>query len=772
MRSSLEQNRAKRAGPPCGLLVAALLLASVTLTFSRAWALSGATGDSPSLQLQLGATSNSTSDPLGWGPAAPESQLAGNLRLALGSTTHLKILAVAYMGGTKTQAAPGQWETLSPVWTPTVSGLTVLPRTATGVRDRTKDDEATYYQVGYATGPLAFQAKLVDVGARFSLSEPATDPTAAEEAKVLTSAVGTRNIELGATWNLSAWSALASRYNPLRNDKPGDENRGLTTTDTGHTLSLSLGSATQLQASTANHDEEWDKSLSKKGLQRRTDRVEFRTQFGSAGNSDLRMAFTSTQTTKENEKAQSQAMRELHLNLAASPRLHLAADYSTKSVEQGKGERNQRVAAVMQLTSATKLAATVKTSGPESGEPTRESTFQFSSALGGGGTTAKLTAEQTAIRPPDPQAARDILKWELTGGLGAGPARTNLQSTLHEERGAGPTGKLARTSTFHADRSFGKGLTLTADREQKSQGTNAEFSTKVKSVYLVAARPAPGASLTTRLESERDGQGAERWSRDMVLEHRLRFLRLRAQQQLWRDQPQPTTSPAETSDRKVTQYAVDVPRGELPEWAKDTTRGHQFADAPEYFAAQGPAWVDMSFAGARFWGKSRRGGQDSGISSSGWVERMVVARRYHLQIAREERPEAVEGDAKGRPMPLRRHMVEVAALVRRRLVTHARFTEETPVGQEHTLTPSRTVAVGLRGLLSDKEQLEASLSREMSRDADRARDRTSVALMYALKVNDDHQVSLKGGYAWGKENPCDQKVARQYHVSLTYIKPI
>src|SRR5574340_771178 len=117
----------------------------------------------------------------------------------------------------------------------------------------------------------------------------------------------------------------------------------------------------------------------------------------------------------------------------------------------------------------------------------------------------------------------------------------------------------------------------------------------------------------------------------------------------------------------------------------------------------------------------------------------------------QKRPEGEDGDQKGRPLPVARRVVEVGTLVTGRLVAHTRFADD--ASMSGPLTRKHDIGFGLRGLLSDQEQLEAVVSREVSAGPDKASQRTSVTLMYALRASEEQQVSFKGGYAWGASGP-------------------
>jgi len=712
-----------------------------------AWALNTPTADHGARQLSLDSSPKAV--PL---DDSAETSSAGPLQLWFGKAGSLKVEAFAFLSRNG-QRTP----------TPNRDGVLSLSGMAPiwlGERDDdlARQDQASHYQIEYTTGPLQLRAKLLNVGARFTLSPDSLKQMDSGDAKVVQDAAGTRNLDLNALWNVSRVASLTSSYTTSSNDKPGDKKRGLSTQDMSHVFALALSPASGLRASLNEHDETWDPSLGKMNLQRRVSALEFNTQLGASPGNDLKMALTTTRT-KEGENQKSESVREVHLNLKPAPRLQLAADSVAKSTGQGADQTTDSLSATMQLAPNTQLAALVKSLSAESGTRSRETDVKLNAALGGGSTSAKLLAEQKVIRSTDQAQSKQVLNLDLTGGFGTGVSRTNLRAAVLQERGLGPSQPFTRTTKLHADRAVGRRVKLVADREEKLTGADQRIAARIKSAYQMMAELSARSRVVAQLNSETGGDQPDQVARSVAFERQSAAYRLRAQQQLWREG---------AAKRTATNVAVDLPKGELADWAKDITHGHQFPDAREFMLPKESSWLDMPFSGFRVYSKRFRGGPDNGISSVGWAHRSVIADRLHLEVACQGRPEAEEGDAKGRPMPIRRRLIELGTRVGDRLVAQTRYT-----GDESVAGPPmrrRDIGFGLRGSLSNQEQLEAMVSHEVNDGADNAKDRTSVTLMYALKAGDDHEVSVKTGCAWTTDATGEQKV--EYRWSLGYSKPI
>ena len=623
-------------------------------------------------------------------------------------------------------------------------------------RSRALDDGASSYQMGFTTSSFRLTSSFRDVGARFSPSESAGDGASNAEMEALRAALGTRTMNLSAALNLTSGIALTSTHNSVRNDRPEDRQRGLTTTDTVHSLAFNLGAGGQLTTSLNQHREEWDRTRGLENKQRRTSAIEYTSQFGGGGRHGLRFAMTNVEKSVGEQK-QWERTREAHLNLAPTGRLQLTADYIANTSDSGQNKKTRTVGAVMQLAPNTELAASCNTEVSESSGSSRGTTLRLTTNWGGGSSSGRLTAEENTVDAEESGTARNR-NWSLTAGLGEGTGRTNLRATLKEKRGEGPTGSLQRATALHLDRSFGR-LRLTVDRAQTVRGTNEEFDLTTRSTCTLAADVGRQTSLTAELLSEQDNEGGSDVRRDVSLRHELGRFALAVSHRVWSEGPHPGTG---------LRYAIDYSTGEAPEWANEMSRGHVFEEAEEYLVPEAPDWLEMDFLGFRFWTDDRRGGPDAGLRTFAFAHRAVVANRYHLQLAYQECPEASEGSRRGRPLELRRQLVELGAPVSRNLRARARYLSDAstvdPRWHEQTLT------LGLLGRLADEESIEASVSSTRGRWDAESRDRTSVSLLYSCRLDEERRMSLRMGYSWGEDKPGARE--REGRLDFSYHKPI
>lgn len=763
MRQRLRHNPKRVSRSARVVLLAALALWWAGLGTAAGWALDTPAGERRlDLAQRLQVTSSGAPESV-----APElaqldlsealkTPVTGRMQLDLGRARSLKVAAFTYLGsGAGLRAGV---PTLGLAAMPAAPGTSAGLAASAGRRDRAQDDRATFYQLGFTTGPLQMAAQFADVGARFALTEETLKQHGGEEAVALKQATGTRNVSLEAALKLSPAASLTSSHTSLRNDRPEDEKQGLTTTDTAHVFALALGPATRMQASLKEHSETWDPGRGHSDVARRTSAVELESRFGAEGQHGLRMALTNVASRQDGKETETET-REVHLNLAPTSRLKLSADHVSKDAGQGNGSATRQVSAVMQLAPGAEVGATVKTIWPEGKEETQHSTFRLATGLGKGRVAGNLVAERTVVAAPDAAGNKSLLKTELTGALMTGLGRANLRAALQEDRGVGPEGNITRVAQFHVDGPVAPRVTISADREERITGTNQEPVASAKSTYAVVSELGPKTKLTANLSALEASQGDEQSGRDVVLEHEAGGLKVRAQSHLVR---------AGQEDRTAESCALDAPQGVLAEWAQTISHGHEFEDAGEYRASAAPAWLDMPFAGFRVWHKQLRGGPDDGMDTTGFAHRRMLGPRLHLLLASQEHPEATDGDRKGRPLPLRRSLAELGAALRPGLVAHLRLTQE-----DSTLDGERSVdgiALGVRGRLSALEQLEASVSRDRGTWDNAAREQTAVSLMWGLKVSDQHRVSLKGCYSWGDQESGDRD--RSYRVSLGYEKPI
>jgi hypothetical protein len=219
----------------------------------------------------------------------------------------------------------------------------------------------------------------------------------------------------------------------------------------------------------------------------------------------------------------------------------------------------------------------------------------------------------------------------------------------------------------------------------------------------------------------------------------------------------------------VSSIALDLPSGKLPKWARDICRGQVFRDSNRYLVPDEPSWEEVGFAGYRLVAKRRRGGIDDGLNTLTIAHRRVVAGRYHLRLLYQQCPESERGLDEGRPMLVRRELLEVAMPVHGTLTAFGRFTREPSTSCQ--AFGASSAAVGLQGRLSETERLQCSLSRQVEQwEEDEGSDRTRITLLYSRRLDEEHQVSLRLGYAWGEEGI--GREVREYRLAVGYNNPI
>jgi len=690
-----------------------------------------------------------------WGAGGDQAAgaAAAPLRITLKPGRKLTLDGLVFLG----QGATGRRALASTRPGASLSGGPQLDLLAPTRETRATGSRVYSYRLDYGTGPLQLRGSFMDVGAGFNPSGEALQGAAPEDLKQLREALGKRKMELTAAWKLLANTDLTSRYLSVRNDKPGDDNQGLTTTDLEHIFALALGGGSRLQASLKEHSEDWDESLGRQGVTRRTSGVEFTTGFGNEDRHGLRLALTSV-TTKQGEEEKDEKTTEAHLHLSPSGRLQLTADYVSKERDNGEGQTTQQVSAVMKLAPDARLAATLKTVTPNSGSQTQESSLQLDTKLGGGASAGQFSAEQKTVRVAG-QGMTNYLKAQFAGSVGKGPSQTNVQALLQQSAGDDPSDPMSRFTKLHVDRALTPRAKLSADREEQQQGTREQLSATVKSRCALAADLDPHTKVTAGFGAQHSDTEPENSDRDVAIRREAGPLLLEAQQQLARRGEDGTA---------VTRYAMDLHRGDLPDWARNISHEHAFGDAAEFLVPREPDWLDMGFSGLRLLSKQRRGGADDGLDTLAAAQRLVIARRFHLLMAFERCPEARDGDRRGRPMPLTRELIEIGTPVGRGLVARGRYTTEASLLDAESRRGS--AALGLWGRLSDNEQVEASVSRETSTWDGAGRDCTSVAVLYSHRLDDEHEVSVKVGYSWGQQN--EGEAVRDYRLALRYAKPI
>ena len=719
------------------------------------------TGPSPSASLRAGLlTARPVEEEGGSGIASDFSRplsLRGNLQMALSNRAVLKVGAFAYSGKRSLFAFQGPALGAGLAWS------SLLPATATGLvgraptlsRDRANGDQAYSYSVDYSSSRLQLSGSIMDVGARFSPSADAAGQSG-EELESIKKALGSQAANLKLAWQLSPLASFTSERKSVRTDKPGDEKNGLTAVDMVHAVAFNLSAASKLTASIADHDERWDPGLGKADLQRRTSRAEFQSQFGG-GHGDLRLALTSV-NTRTGDQSGSQTTREWHLNLQPHSKLHFSADNVAQDSGQGQGQTTNTVAAVLALAQDSQLSATMKNTATAQGAQTRESNLQFTGALGHGASAFSLTAVRNAVRS-DANGILGTTKLSLTGGFGQGPARTNLSAKLEQQRSSNPTGPLAGTTVFHADRAFGPRLRVSGDHERKLTGTSETAQETRKSAVTIAARLGPRTEMTANINAQSQNGVADRWARDLVLEQAVGPARLRLERHLLQ---------IGGDTQENIRHGVEIPIGSLPEWAKNVTRAHQFEDVYDYMTPKEAGWLEAPVSGLRLWTRRWQGGADGGRTTLSVSQGRVIGRRYYAQYTYQRFPEGTEGDKKDRPLDVLRQAMVFATPVRAKVTGRCWFARER--GLLGAQSERRTVGLGLWGQLSDQEQVEASVSHDSGTWEGAERNRTSVSLLYSLRVSEEHKVSLKLGYAWGECLPGTS--APEYRATVGYDKPM
>ena len=758
-----EAGRGKRISAWRVVSVSLLTVAAWCCSPSRAWALTS--GESAAVFPQ----SDTVAAQDGWfvptlyqsrlslqEGAAQDAPLFGRFQLALGGPRKLTLNAFNYSGRqSRSILLLGPTSVLTGASADPDGPPLLLPRSSPEAA-RTPDDQAQSFQADFDSGRGKFGLRLTSVGSKFPEAAKSLQGVPQSDLKPLLDAAGTRALNLTGSYLLFPGASFTTTRTSLANDKPGDGKRGLATTDWVNALSMSLGKGTSMRFALTDHTEAWDPTAGKTGLSRRTTEFGGESKFGAGGKHSLRFGLTDVNTAAGGSEQREQT-RELHLALPLHSRLRLNADYTAKEGTGGTQTTNL-ASAVMQLYPGGELTTNLKTL-TVGGKETRETAFKFAGGVGHGSSAARLLAEQTTTRTPD-QGVLTNAKFDLNGGLGAGGGRVNLRSNYQERRGETASGPLERAFTFHLDRGFGPRFTLNLDHEEKTRGTVGAPVFDRKSVCGLTATLAPQTKLTAGISSQDDGTATFlAWNRDLTLEHRLGGLLLRAAERR-RDY-----GPAQ---KRETGFGVDRPQGKLPDWAANLTRRHEFGDAYEYMVRREAGWLDLPFAGTRFWMDQRTGGEDEGARTLLVSHRTVLAGRYHLQLTYHDRPEHEEGDKKGRPQPLRRHYAELGTPLGRGLVGRTWLTAEQKL--DDPLSQRRSVGLAIAGKLPSQAQVEVDCSHDTGSWEGRAVRRDAASLFYSRRLDDERNLSLKLGYAWG-ENVADSR-DRDCRLTLAYANPL
>ncbi len=400
---------------------------------------------------------------------------------------------------------------------------------------------------------------------------------------------------------------------------------------------------------------------------------------------------------------------------------------------------------------------------------TQDALFRLAGTLGKGPGALQFSGEQTSNLTPDVGLLRQS-KYDVAGALGAGDTRLNLHVGYTERHGDTTEGPLEQAASLHLDRALSSKVKLIVDSAQNTLGTVGEHADNGRSTVGLTASLGPQTKVTAAFSSYLD-QGSDpsqpvvqtapqaSTSRDLLLEQRLGALQFRAEG----CQIEGAAAGTETG------WGVDWTHGKLPEWATSVTRRHEFGDIYDYKVAREESWLDLPFAGTRFWMKERAGGLDAGANTYLLSHRMLLSKRCHLQLTLHERPEYEDGVDRGRPQPLRREYLELGTPFTSGLLGRVWVSEET--GLLDSLNQRQTLGLNLCGKLTSRSQTEFSLSHttgfwdQISVNAD------TVAVFYNLKVSDDHKVTVKVGYTWG-DDPSVVPGCVDYRATIAYSKPV
>ncbi len=695
-----------------------------------------------------------------------ETAVLGKVQLSFGKTHKISLDAFSYGGKSAVRPFLNFSAARSLTGTPGGADPWTLPQlvpTSALAAAKSLDDQVQSFKVGLDSGPAKFSVGLRTVGANFANAASGLQGVAKNEVEALVKAAGTRAFDLEGSLQLSKNASFSSVRKSLYNDKPGDGNHGLTSTDWTNALALNLGANTNLRLALTEHAENWDPSANKTDTRRRTTELGGETKFGAGGKYGLRFGLTQVQNQRDGKDTSSEQTQEFHLALPLHARLRLSADYTSKQDGAGHGLTTNALSSVLQLYPGAELTAHWKALSPTQGEQTQETFLKFTGDLGHGGSSAHLAAEQTETRTPD-QGMLRTLKFGLTGGLGQGSGRLNLRAAFQDRTGDHDTAPLERLTTLHLDRAFGPRLSVAVDHEEKLNGTVANFTTNTKSVAAVTAALSRQTKLTAGFTSQDNRTGnttctvRTTWTRDLTLEHRLGALSLRAEDH----------RRAENDGEKTeTLLGLEWNRGGLPDWAANLSRRHEFDDIYDYQVAREAGWLDIPFRGTRLWIKRRTGGEDDGIRSFLVSHRTILATRYHLQFTYHDRPEFEDGSRKGRPQPLRRQYLELGTPLTRGLVARTWLTREQRADDPQALR--HTLGLGLTGKLKTNAQTELYYTQDTGRWEARQVDRKVLALLYHRLLDEDHKLTLKLGYAWG--DSVANGAHPDYRLTLAYANP-
>lgn len=621
--------------------------------------------------------------------------------------------------------------------------------TTTGLGNRSSRD-GSLYRLGFSSDRVIMSGRVMDIGSRFELRGTDAQDMTSDDAELLRQSVGSSGLNLNGAWKLGAGIALTSSYDSLHRDNPGHEQNGLTTTAVSHVLQLAAGSQGTIKASLIQHREEWDLWTGRDTNQRREQKLEYDTTLGPQGFGGLRLAMNTVQK-QESGSAQTESTHEAHLNLAPTSRLKLNADYMAKDQAGGSRRLTHAVSATFALTSGMNLSAGFNQLQQED-QQQHDMTIALAGKLAGG----QLTAEQkTHLGPEGEVMARKGL---FEGVIGSASANTNVKLNFQESQGEGPEAQLSRKAFLHLDRSLSNTVKVLVEQQDTIKGTNAEAVTTAETKYELVASVAPGTSITTGIMTGASA-GVDQHQHRVTLAHESSRLQFRAEGGTWQT--------GDTGRSQFT-YVVELPTGELADWAKNITTAHEFEDASEYMRGASSNWkrAEMNFLGYRLW-MTCRSGQENGTDSLVFAHRRMLSPRLHLQCLYEERPEGLEGPSKGRPLPLYRQAVDIGGP----LLGHMNLRLGCALQSSADGSAGHLVRIrmGMWGRLAGGQQLETEVWREAGEWEATASDRTGVTILYHQQVSDEHRVEVKFGYGWGDGVG---EEGRDGRATLAYVKPI
>jgi len=288
------RGRIARAGRGFFLL---LVLACGLLVPHAGWALTDPPGGSALTLPQLQLPSDSAfAVPTLYESSAKQAELLrdspilGKLQLALGGKSKLTLNAFSYGGRTGLTT-----QSLSKMLGLTSSGSaiddltgmpTLVPHSALQA-SRTLDDQATSFKTQYDTGRAKFSVEAVSVGQKFGDAAKSLTGVDQNDLKSLVDAAGTRSFNLSGAYQLAPGMNFTSARTSLTNEKTGDGNYGLTTTEWVNALAMNLGKSTTFKVSLTDHNESWLNTTGKSGLSRQTTAFSGESRFGQGGKYNL-----------------------------------------------------------------------------------------------------------------------------------------------------------------------------------------------------------------------------------------------------------------------------------------------------------------------------------------------------------------------------------------------------------------------------------------------------------------------------------------------------